>query len=170
MFDDTSAEQDRPRRQSPWRPCVDGDLSDFAQRVRSRRKLDRMNRIATASLVLLVAVVVVFTAGQHYSQTSAHCDCGDVHLHMADYLSGNLPLDLAAKIDNHLAYCLGCSEEFHHRTDIAVSARTEGRHYIVPEDQTWQSADGQYSIGIHFGSGECHCLQCAPYAEPLDDQ
>lgn len=163
---------ERTPRQGSWRDCANGELTQFAQQFRSRRKLDRVNRIATVSLVLLVGVVIAFTAGQHYTSKSAQIDCSEVHSHMPQYLAGNLGDDLNSRIDNHLGYCLGCSEEFYHRTDIAVAARRNSEVFVIPlRKQSWTiDVRGGEFLELPTGSGECHCPECWKSAVRLTDK
>lgn len=150
---------------SAWRPCAEGELSDFAYRVRSRKRLDRVNRVAAGVMVLLVVGVIGFTARQHFATASATIDCSDVNGKMAQYIAGNLRDTEAERIDHHLAFCLGCNEEYHRRTDIAHHARCEtndvpGRVHAVPPAVTVK----------HHGSTICTCPECGRYAVRLDGQ
>lgn len=155
---------------SGWLPCAAGELTEFAGGVRRRRRLDRINRLATFSLVALVAGVIAFTAGQRDSSESAQIDCHEVQEHLSAYITGSLPDDLAARIDNHLAYCLDCSALYHQRTDITQHARNNVAGFVeTPPTGRQVLKGGTRILQLHKPSPRCTCPDCGYLAPRLDE-
>lgn len=174
MSDDYSAFENASQPEaSAWTPCAHGELIEFADCTRNRGRMDRMNKFATCGLVLLVAGVIAFTAGQHFSSETAHIDCGAVHGNMAQYITGNLKPNLSSRIDHHLAYCLGCNAEYHQRTDIAHHARCDSEFDALNSfaGRLPSLTSNISQLPLHDeGKDDCHCPQCWQSAARLADR
>ncbi len=172
MSDDYSSFEDASQPEpSAWTPCAHGELVEFGQRTRARGRMERMNKLATCGMVLLVAGVIAFTAGQHLTSETAHVDCGDVHGNMAQYITGNLDSTLASRIDHHLAYCLGCNAEYHQRTDIAHHARCDSEFDALNSFAgRVPSLTRNNQMVLHDDTDDCHCPSCWQFAVRLDEE
>jgi hypothetical protein len=95
-----------------WQPCRPGEVVGLVQRLRqSRQALVVRYRAATAALVLLAGAaglyfVGVLPAGE---PNFGGIVCSEVQRRAADFLTGRLEADVAARIRVHLSQCADCN-------------------------------------------------------------
>ncbi len=101
-------------RETGWKPCRTGEISDLIHRIRRRRCLAITTRAGIGVAIVLFVALLVPNVISIRSQLRGNAvvvgiTCREVQDLADEYLAGSLAPQIRDEIDEHLAECAGCN-------------------------------------------------------------
>ena len=110
-----------------WSPCPSGTLQGLASNLKRQHRNARLRQMGEAA-----AIVLVIVAGSAYLFNSMYgigpnnyggISCAEVKSVLPKYIAGNIDVQIAMKVDQHLTQCHHCKEAYNSMiSDSVVSS------------------------------------------------